>query len=152
MIINQHRVSVSDRLFTSTHLELNAAIQDFRSSFRHCCIVTQMYYFQVFKAFGTRALLFWALTSHLERALRVPNQTSKACCNKWPNTHNMTSTWLSILVSTVSLVLSHERKAHVYQYWICEIGLVTAAYNKTVPSVINVNQTIKDRKALTALE
>ncbi len=35
---------------------------------------------------------------------------------------------------------------YVYQYWIREIGLVTTAYNKAVPSVINVNQTTKDRK------
>ncbi len=35
---------------------------------------------------------------------------------------------------------------HLYKYWIREIGLVTEAYNKAVPSVINVNQTIKDRE------
>ncbi len=51
----------------------------------------------------------------------------------------------------LSYVNSSERKAHVYQYWIREIGLVTAAYNKAVLSVI-VNQTTKDRKSLTALD
>ncbi len=39
----------------------------------------------------------------------------------------------------------------MYQYWIREIGLVTAAYNKTVPSVINVNQTTKERENLSLL-
>ncbi len=43
-------------------------------------------------------------------------------------------------------------KTHVYQYWIREIGLETTAYNKPVPSVININQTTKDRQSLTALD
>ncbi len=55
----QHRSSLFDLLFTSAHLELNAAIQDFSSRFgtvdiivnsliSHCCIVTKMYYLHVF--------------------------------------------------------------------------------------------------------
>ncbi len=49
-------------------------------------------------------------------------------------------------------LLDHENRRYawskdfVYPYWICEIALVTAAYNKTVSSVINVNQTAKYRE------
>ncbi len=51
--------SLFDLLFTSVHLQLNAAIQDFSSRFGrvdiiansligHCCIVTEMYYLHIF--------------------------------------------------------------------------------------------------------
>ncbi len=119
----QHRVSLFDRLFTSTHIELlHAALQDFSSRFGtvdrninfligHYCIVTKKYYFHVFLSHSVLVLSFYVRSqSHPRRALRVPNKNqAKLVALKWPNALKMTSKWsvlASILVSTVSFVWS----------------------------------------------
>ncbi len=83
-------------LFTSANLELlHTATQDFSLCFGtvdrivnfligHCCIITQMYYFQVFLSHSVLVLSFSVRSqSHQRRALWVSNLT-KLVALKWP--------------------------------------------------------------------